>query len=197
MKGTALFETMAQGVTARCDRMIGDARAEAEAIVNEARSKAAAQRDQTLASVNAEKAVLDERWRLKAEAEAIKAALAMQKSAVNAVLERVEEIIEETIAGPNFPAVLDALLAEVMQAAEGDVVVLAPEAHADHVKQWLDTNGYGHLSVEGSRAMRDGVAVQDPSRSFRVSNTLYGRYARVEQETRRICMTGLFGTEST
>lgn len=196
MKGAALFDTMAQGVSARCDRMIGDARAEADAIVSEARSKAAAQREQTLAAVNAEKSVLDERWRQKADAEAVKAALAMQKSAVNAVLERVEQIIEETIAGPNFPAILDALLAEVMQVAEGDVVVLAPEGHVDHVRNWLQANGYGHLPVEASREMRDGVGVQDPKRSFRVSNTLYGRYARVEQETRRVCMTGLFGTES-
>jgi vacuolar-type H+-ATPase subunit E/Vma4 len=187
---------MAQGVSAQCDRMAGGARAEAEAIIAEARNKAVAQREHALASTQAEKAVLDERWRQKAEAEAIKAALAMQKLVVTSVLDRVEQIIEETVSGPHFPAILDALLAEVMAAAEGDVVVLAPEAHAGHVRAWLGANGYGHLPVEGSASMRDGVAVQDPSRTFRVSNTLSGRYARVEQETRRICMTGLFGNIS-
>ena len=36
------------------------------------------------------------------------------------------------------------------------------------------------------------VAIQDAARSYRVSNTLRSRYARVAQDARKICMTSLF-----
>lgn len=193
MKGSALLETMAQGVASQCDKLLSDARAEADAIVADAEAKVRTQREQALAAAESEKQLLDERWRLKAEAEAMKAELAMKKSAVNAVLAEVERIIGDTVNSPEFPGILDALLAELMTAASGDCVVLAPEAHVDHVRQWLSANGHGDLPVEVSAAVRDGVALQDHARTYRVSNTLSGRYARVEQETRRVCMTGLFG----
>ena len=193
MKGSALFDTMTAGVTARCNDMIGAARREAQGIVAEAQAKAAAQREQVMEATNTEMAVLDARWKLKGEAEAIRAELAMKKAAVNETLNQVEKAIQDTVSSPGFPAVLDALLGELMGAAEGGEVVVAPEAHVDHVRRWLSSNGHDGLSVEASSTLRDGVALQDPARTYRISNTLSGRYARVEQETRRACMTGLFG----
>jgi vacuolar-type H+-ATPase subunit E/Vma4 len=87
------------------------------------------------------------------------------------------------------------LLAELMEEApdSGDLQVLAPPAHADRVSSWLSNNGRAGVGVEGSEAFKDGVAVQDPGRTFRISNTLSGRFALMEQEIRKHCMTTLFG----
>src|SRR5690606_38856391 len=96
-----------------------------------------------------------------------------------------------------FPALLEAMLAELMTVAEGDVVVLGPESHLDTVKNWLASNGREGVPVEASREMRDGVAVQDPQRTYRISNTLSGRFRSVREEARKQCMLGLFGTSKT
>ena len=193
MKGSALFDTMSTGIAAQCEANLDSAREEAATIASEAIAKTAAQRESALSATQSEMSLLDERWRQKAEAEATKAALAMKKTAVNKVLGEVQDAIDRIVKGPTFPMVLDSLLAEVMAIAEDDVVVLAPEAQVEGVQQWLSSHGHGGLKVEGSAALRDGVAVQDPARTYRISNTLSGRYSRVELEIRKICMTGLFG----
>ena len=38
-----------------------------------------------------------------------------------------------------------------------------------------------------------GVALEDPKHTYRISNTLTGRYARLDQQARKICMQNLFG----
>lgn len=192
MKGAALLETMARQVAAECERFRSEARSEAEAIVAEARAQAADLRAKTLDATAAEMRRLDERWRQKADAEAAKAALMMKNQAVHEVLGHVRERIRAIAEGPRFRDVLDALLAEVMDVAEDDIVVLAPQQYADHVRDWLAANGRGGVPVEGSASLWDGVAVQDPARTYRISNTLSGRFARVEEEARKLCMTQLF-----
>jgi len=193
MKGSALFDTMSSGVAAQCDDTLDKARAEAAAIASEASATLSVQRESALSATQSEMSLLDERWRQKASAEATKAALTMKKAAVNKVLDEVQDAVDGIVNGPTFPAVLGSLLEEVMEVAETDVVVLAPEAHVDVVQQWLSSHGHGGLTVEGSASVRDGVALQDPARTYRISNTLSGRYSRVEQEIRKICVTGLFG----
>ena len=76
-----------------------------------------------------------------------------------------------------------------------DVVVLAPESQVGHVEQLLAKSGHNGLAVEGSAVVWDGVAVQDKQRTFRISNTLSGRYARVEDGARKLCMVSLFGKD--
>jgi hypothetical protein len=107
----------------------------------------------------------------------------------------VEQKIDETTSGRDFSQVLDALLEELMAASGNlkDVVVVAPDKFVAHVREWLGSHCRTGMDVEGSAALRDGVAIQDKKRSYRISNTLRGRYGRLEQETRRVCMTGLFG----
>ena len=136
---------------------------------------------------------MDLRWRQKAATEAAKAYLSMKNEAVKAVMANVEAEVRAIVEGGGFPGILDSLLAEVMAVAEDEVVLLAPERHADHVSAWLGGNGHGGISVEGSATVWDGVAIQDPKRSYRISNTLTGRYRRVGQEARKRCMKSMFG----
>lgn len=192
MKGSALLDTMAREVDAECERTLAAARAEADAIVAAAREKSAAQRDASLKATEAEMVMLDERWRLKAEAEALTAGLSVRNDAVNEVLDQARGEIRSLVDGPDFPGVLDMLLSEVMAVAPAGTTVLAPEKHLDHVRGWLTKNGSSDVPVEASASMWDGVAVQDSGRTFRISNTLSGRFSRVVDNARRLCMTSLF-----
>lgn len=193
MKGAALFETMSQQVAAQCESNLNEAKLEAEAIAAEARAQCVQQRETMLSATQGELTALDERWRQKAEAEASKAALVIKNEAMQDVLRQVDSDIRSTVDGPEFEAVLDALLAELMAVEEGsDSKVLAPEAHVDRVRNWLANNGHGGVPIEASSELWDGVALQDTNRTFRISNALTGRYSRVLEEARKICMTSLF-----
>ena len=64
-------------------------------------------------------------------------------------------------------------------------MVLAPPAHADHCKQWLESHGYGHLAVEPTPSLTDGVAIQDPAKKFRFTNTLTARFNKREGALRK------------
>ncbi len=186
---------MTRQVEAECADHLAKARAEAERILADARAKAAASRDAVIQSARAEVERLDTLWKQKAEGESVRLDLAMKNEAVEAVLAEVQRKLRQTVEGPNFGGILDRLLGELMAAAgtSTDITVLAPKAHVDRVRSWLENNGRGGVKVEGSAEFWDGVAVQDPKRSYRISNTLTGRFTRVEQAARKHCMTSLFG----
>jgi vacuolar-type H+-ATPase subunit E/Vma4 len=195
MASPALFETMTRQVEAECADHLSKARAEAERILADARAKAAASREAVLKSARAEVDRLDTLWRQKAEGEAVRLDLAMKNDTVEAVLAEVQKKLRQTVEGANFGGILDSLLSELMAAAgtSKDIHVLAPMAQVDRVRSWLEKHGHAGVRVEGSAEFWDGVAVQDPKRSYRISNTLTGRFARVEQAARKHCMTSLFG----
>ena len=196
MQGTALFETMTRQVDAECAQNLDAGRREAEAIETEARTKSRALRDATLEATQREVEMLKLRWEQKAEAEAAKAALLVRKETVEEVLSTIEGEIHSMVEGSDFPAVLDSLLAELMAAvSDNDVVLLAPESQADHVRDWLNANGRKSVSVETSSAMWDGVAVQDAVRTYRISNSLTMRFKRMESEIRKVCATTLFDSD--
>lgn len=194
MSATALLDTMSKQVAEQCGQRKDSATTDAEEILAEARAKSVAKRESLLASTDSEMELLDLRWRQKARAEAAKADLSMKNDAVKAVMANVEAEARTIAEGGGFAGILDSLLAEVMAVAEGDIVVLAPENHVDHVSAWLGGNGHDGIAVEGSAAMWDGVAIQNPERSYRISNTLSGRYRRVGQEARKLCMRSMFGS---
>lgn len=196
MKGTALLDTMARQVDDVYNGNLKTARESAEGILEGTRQDCASLEEKTLASTAAEMESLAERWRQKAEAEAAKAALVVQNDAVRAVLAKVHEEIRAIAESAEFPAVLEALLSELMAIAPAGVVAHAPPAHVDSVRDWLANNGHGGVSVEGNSNLWDGVAIQDPERTFRISNTLTGRFARVEQEARKRCMMALFSKKA-
>lgn len=191
---SALLETMSQQVASQCDGNRELARQEADAIRAQARSECSASRDGALKATHAETQKLAEKWTLKGEAEAAKAELMVQNLAVEEVLEEVRSRIREVVESDKFGGVLEALLAEVMEIAPEGILVLAPEGHVDKVKSWLQANGNGAVNVEASATMWDGVAVQDPKKTFRISNTLTGRFSRVQDKSRSVCMTTLFGS---
>lgn len=195
MASPALFETMTRQVEAECADHLSKARSEAERILADARAKANASRDAVLLHARAEVDRLDTLWKQKAESETVRLDLAMKNEAVEAVLAEVRKKLKQTVEGANFGGILDSLLSELMAAAGAskDITVLAPPSHVDRVRGWLEKNGRGGVKVEGSAEFWDGVAVQDPKRSYRISNTLTGRFARVEQSARKHCMTSLFG----
>ena len=192
MKGTAILETMARQVDEVYEGNVRAAQESAEGILEETRQECAALEEETLAVTGAEMEVLAERWRQKADAEAAKAALVVQNDAVRAVLAKVGEEIRAIVDSDDFPEILEALLSELMGAASAGVIAHAPPAHVDRVRDLLANNGHGDVSVESASTMWDGVAIQDPERTFRISNTLTGRFARVEQEARKRCMISLF-----
>lgn len=195
MASPALFETMARQVEAECAQHTAKAKAEADRIVADAHAKARASGEAALASAKAERDRLDALWKQKAEAETVRLELAMKNDAVEAVLAAVTADIKRLVASPEFPKVLESLLAELMPAVGGEknVQVLCPAAHIDLVKNWLAANGHAGVQVEASPEFPDGVAVQNPARTWRISNTLSGRFAHVEQAVRKHCMTALFG----
>ncbi len=194
--GSALLETMTARVTEECDGNRAAAQREADAIKADAESASAAQRVSMQATTNAEMDRLDERWRQMAHAEASRAELTVKSDAVNAVMQKVDAEIRRIVASDGFPALLDALLTTLSSEIQGDVVLLGPEDQVDHIKSWLSSNGHNGVTVQGSAELWDGVALQDPPRTYRISNTLTGRYARVEQDVRRVCMVNLFGGDA-
>lgn len=193
--GATVIESMSLQVAEQCESTLSEANREAEGIVDKARAQSAALREEALVAARHEMDALDELWRQKAEVEAAKAGLVVQNEAVGAVLDKVSEENRRIVASDEFPAALDVLLSELMAVAPADVVALAPPDHCGHVREWLANNGHESVSVKGASSMWDGVAVQDRDRTFRISNTLSGRFSRVEQQARRICMMSLFGPE--
>jgi vacuolar-type H+-ATPase subunit E/Vma4 len=194
--GSALLETMTAQVTEECEGMRAAAQQEADAIRAEAESKSAAHREAVQVATDAEMERLDERWRQMAHAEASRADLIVKNDAVKAIMEKVQAEIRSIVSGGSFPGVLDALLSSLKSEINESVVVVGPESHINHIKGWLSSNGHAGVTVQGSAEMWDGVAVQDAERTYRISNTLTGRYGRVEQEARRLCMAKLFGDSS-
>lgn len=192
MNGSNLLDTMARNVAEECERTLAEARSTAEVTIAEAREKGVSLRASTLEATQSSMELLDLRWKQKAESEAVRAALSMKNSAIEATLSHVEEAIRTLAQSSEFEGILDTLLSELMEVVEGEVVVLAPEAHVDRVRKWLAEHGKEALSVEGTAILNDGVAVQDADRKWRISNSLSTRYRRVEQATRRVCMSDLF-----
>ena len=197
--GSALLETMTAQVAEQCEANRVVAQQEAEVIVAEAINQAQAKRDALCAATDEEMNRLDDRWRLMAHAEASRADLVVKNNAVQAVLRKVESEIRGIVESNAFPSVLDALLTSLLnefQGSDDEAVLIAPEVHVAHVQRWLSNNGHAGMPVEASAEVWDGVALQDPARTYRISNTLTGRYGRIGQEARRLCMVKLFAETS-
>jgi vacuolar-type H+-ATPase subunit E/Vma4 len=194
MKGSALADTMAKQVMAECESNLNQAQSEANDILEEAKSQAIAQRETAMTETEKVVRQLDTRWEQMAHAEASRAELSIKKEAVEAVMESVNAEINRLVGSPEFTSILDALLSTLMTAVDGDAVVLGPEAHVSHIQSWLSSNGHGSMEVKASDELWDGVALEDPKHTYRISNTLTGRYARLDQQARKICMQNLFGS---
>lgn len=192
MENKPLLDLMSAQVAARREEILLAARNEASQIKQDAQDRAEQRRKDTLAAVEGELSSLAKRSRERVEAEAKMVTLTTKDTITNEVLNQVAAELASIAAGPDFPAILDALLAELMAEATANVVVLAPSAHVDHCKQWLAANGHGGLVVEPLPSLKDGVAVQDPDHKFRFTNTLSARFIKREGELRKYSLNTLF-----
>jgi vacuolar-type H+-ATPase subunit E/Vma4 len=192
MAGQDLFDTMRRQTQAECDARLADARRAAEEVLAVARRQADAREAETRNAITAELDHLARHGRMIAEAEAEKATLAMENDVVEEILAGVRASLDRLAKSAEFGPVVEALLAEVMDGTDPGMVVLAPAAHVDLCRRWLQSHGYAAVPVEASSDVWDGVAIQDPQKSYRVTNTLSSRAAKLEGEARRHCMTTLF-----
>jgi len=189
----ALFKTMAAGVAAECERLTAEARQEAERIVSEARQAAAQRGEAERARVQAELADLEKRAAATAKADGERDDLSMQHAVCDDVLDQVRDEARKIAESPDFPRVLNALMGEVLRESPPDVMLQVPEAHLEHCREWLHLYSFDDVELEPSAELKDGVAVQDKARTFRIANTLTGRLTRLEGQARRDILSRLFG----
>lgn len=197
MEKTPLLDLMSARIAAQRDEVLRAARDEAAQIQQNARNRAEQRRKDTIAAVEGELASIARRSRERVEAEAHMVTLTTKDTITNELLHDVAAELSAIAGGPRFPAILDALLGELMAEAPRDVVVLAPPAYVGHCEQWLASHGHGGLAVEPLASLSDGVAIQDPGKKFRFTNTLTARFNMREGELRKICLNRLFPSANT
>ena len=196
MQGQTLYDTMTRDAAQECEAIRAQAQAEAGAIEQEARDTAAAVHETTWARVNAEKTRLDALARQRAEGEVQTLSLAMRHQVADEVLAEVAEAFKRIAAGADFPAVLEALLEEALEDAPADVIVRVPAAHLERCRDWLRRNGRGQADVQPSKALWDGVAVEDRAHTYRITNALTTRFHKLEPVARKLSLERLFGGPS-
>lgn len=142
------------------------------------------------AAVAAARAELDEaaqHAQQLARIEAEKVAWAGQHKVAEDVLARVRDELDRLVESEAFAPVVEALLKELLAGMRGEMVVLAPPRHAEQCRLWLREQGVDGATLESCPSLRDGVAVQDCEQTFRISNTLSGRLAKLEPTVRKLC----------
>lgn len=188
-----LLDTMARQVEQGCETRLAAARTEAEAIVAEAREKAGKRYAEGIDRAKRDVERLARRARDLAAVQTEQQAHSMQQAVADEILHSVDAELDRIAAGPDFPAILDALLREIMTVAPNDAEVLAPPAHVERCRQWLANNGHARVVVVPYAPLQDGVAIQDAQRTFRITNSLSSRFHKLENEARKICLRLLFG----
>jgi len=184
---------MARQVEQGCEERLATANAEAEAIVAEARDRAAKRYAEAIERAKRDADQLAKRARDLAAVQAEQQAHSMQQAVADEILHTVDAELDRIAESPAFPAILEALLREVMTIAPAQAEVLAPPAHVERCRQWLASNGHAGIPVVPGATLRDGVAVQDAQRTFRVTNSLSSRFLKLENSARKVCLRLLFG----
>lgn len=191
-----LLVVMTQQAEAESARIAADAQAEAARIAAHAQQEAEAARQRALREAEAEIATAAKRSRERVEAKAHMLVLTAKDTLASEILDRAAAELRAVASQQDFKAVIERLLAEAFVDVTGNVIVLAPTAHVDAVKAWLEANGRGETPVEASTAFDDGIAIQDAGQTYRITNTLSARFKRQEGDLRRVCLQQLFGGEN-
>ncbi len=192
MEPKPLLDAITQRAHARRDSALTQAREDAEALVAQARQETAAQRESVLSETRAGIQQADREERERANAEMERATLTLRETVAEEVLGQVADEIRRVVSGPEFPALLALLIAEVLEEASPECRLLVPPDHASSCRDMLLAQGKSNIAIVPEPAMWDGVALEDASRSFRLTNTLRARFANREQDARKICLTTLF-----
>ncbi|MFA6240684.1 MAG: ATP synthase F0 subunit B [Candidatus Hydrogenedentales bacterium] len=191
----ALLDTMARQVAQQCEDHLAVARQKADAIIADAKSKAESRRVHALEQAHAEA----ERHAKRALELALRAAenetLTMEHAVANEVLVSVGVELHRLAMGERFPGILEGLLAELVEYSPKNGTILAPPAHAELCRAWLQKQAVTGLTVQPDPDLVDGIAFQDAERTYRVTNSLSARFAKVQNEARRICLDTLFGVK--
>lgn len=192
MSGPALLDRMTALAAKRRDDLLASARAEAERVIAEAHRQVEARRHEAQLAARQTAEHTRARRLAQAEQQAEKEALTLRDRVVADVLDQARQRAMELADTPQFEPILKALVREVVRDAPQNAVLEAPAAHAARCRQWLDAWDHRGVRVETSTHLRDGVALRDEERTWRVLNTLTGRFDRVLGQARRLCMHRLF-----
>lgn len=195
MEAPPILKLMSEQADARRGEILARAEANASAIREAGQQRAQERLNAGLESLDRELEALAKRSRERAEAEAYMIEFTTRDTIADELLTRVEQRLREAAADKDFASTLEALLGELVQDVKPGMVVLAPPAHVDHVKKWLAANGHTDVEVQAEPSLKDGVAVQDAARSFRVTNTLTTRFRMQQDKLRRESLESLFGGE--
>ena len=192
MGAEALLETMSRKAAAECDAILADARSKAGRILAEARDEAAGQVQEALAEARREAAGQLEDARKRAIAEAERSAMTHREQVADVILEKAREALARMAEQPDFGGVVIRLLEESLGHAPETVEVRVPPGHAAACEAWLASKGRAAAAVVEDPHLRDGVAVSDDARTFRVTNTLSMRLAKAHDAARRLAISRLF-----
>jgi len=196
MQSLPLLDMMSEQAARQRADLLAQAQDEAKAIRERAHAEAAARREEALRLAEEEFRAEAQRAQERADAEAHLVVLTTKDKITDEIMAEVLAELRKETAGPNFPRILEALLEELLRDAPAEVVVLTPPAHLEHCREWMEKHGHGSRPIEPLARLRDGVAIQDPERSYRITNTLTTRFQRNEGALRKLCQRRLFGKEA-
>lgn len=206
MDSAPLLETMTQEIERQQESLLAEARQSAEKIIADTKEEARVRRDEAIAQLRGELEALADKQRELAEAQAKKARLNIKDTITDELLQLVRaELMEITRDRSRFPKILIKLLEELLESKVGpdwrktgrlELIVEAPGAHVNAIKDWLKNQGIKSVQVEALPGLTDGVALEDKAHTFRVSNTLHDRMDKQEKKLRGFAMQQLFNIES-
>jgi vacuolar-type H+-ATPase subunit E/Vma4 len=195
MEPTPLLDLMTQQVARQREEILAQAQAQAEAIREGAHEEASQRRAQAVEAVRQDVAAAEERTRERAETAADMRIKTTKDAVTEEVLREATEELERIASSSRFPAILTALLDEILVEAPQEGTILAPAEHVAAVQEHLKARGRAGLHVEPARYLRDGIAVQDEGRTFRITNTLSSRFDRRREAARKLVLNRLFDRE--
>lgn len=191
MSTSSLLEVMTREVEHDCARIQDSVRDEEVRLLATAREEAARRRNEAVLAAETELAEAAQRSRERAEAEAEMVVLTTKDTITDEILATVAGKLARIAETPEFPAVLQAMLEELLHDTEDVQVVLSPPEHVEYCRRWLADHGRGQLEIRGLDTLRDGVAVEDAQRSFRITNTFSARLSKQEGRLRKLCLERL------
>ncbi len=187
MDQSSLLRAMAREVEAQCRECMAEAGKQAAGIVSQATEKHAGRRAELLEAARQASVRQIAKERGRALADAARREEAFEGTITEEVLVETRMAIDGLAQSEEFTKVLEALLDEALRGLTGPLEVVAPTGKVDNCNRWLRSKGLDDVKVVPDGTMRDGIAVQDPQRSFRLTNTLSSRCAQIKSQIRQIC----------
>ena len=191
----ALLDTMARHVAQQCEDKLAAARQKADAIIEDAKAKAENRRTKALDQAHAEVERLAKRAREHALRAAENETLTMEHAVADEVLVSAGVELGRLAKSERFPGILEGMLAELVAHSPKTGVIVSPPAHMAVCEAWLQKQGMTGYTVQGDSSLVDGVAYQDAQHTYRITNSLSARFAKVQNDARRICLETLFGVK--